>query len=343
MYEDSIIINENHLDLLKILLKNGGIDKLNKENYKINYFGDKNKNYLEFLINNYPIDNINDLQDIQIDEEDERNYIIYIKYKDIYIGGISIFDFKSRQGFGLNKYINNENESFYIGQWEENQKNGIGFIKIDNNHLYYGNFEENQINGDGLYYNKENENCFYGIFNKGEYKQGLYMNKDIYYLGKFINYKKNDNFAISINYKKKIIYIGQIENDIFINGYIIIIKIEETKNNMILKIRKIIKKNKDEYSRIIIGKNKNLENKILTIPKIIDKLRIIMNNIKELLKELENIYNDNIYNNRIGRYNSTKNSFSFENELIQNYENYSNMLNNIKNEMDIQNLKYNIE
>ena len=221
MYDEDILLNDNRLDLLKLLFIDGVIDELNDKGYKINYFGEKNKDYLESLIQNYPIDesNIENIQNILKNQEDERNYYIYIKYKNLYIGGLSIFDFQSREGFGLNKYLNKDDESFYIGQWEANEKNGIGFLKINENHLYFGKFKENQINGEGLFFNKENGNYFFGLFNKGEIIQGLYinLNKDIYYFGNFFNGKKNDDFSIYINYKKKSLFLGQVQNDVFIN------------------------------------------------------------------------------------------------------------------------------
>ena len=343
MLEDDILLNENPLDLLKTLFKDGIIDELNEGNYKINYFGEKSEKYLESLIKYYQINdnNIEKVKNILKNKEDERNYIIYIKYKDIYIGGLSIFDFKSREGFGLNKYLDNKESPFYIGEWKENQKNGIGFLKIDDNHLYFGNFKENQLNDNGLYLNKDSENFFYGLFNNGDFKQGLYinLNKDIYYFGKFNNGKKNDDFSVYINYKKNRIFIGQIQNDIFINGYVIILKIEETKNNIILKIRNIVYRDKDKYIPIKIKNNKNLEKFIYIVPKIVNQLKMIFENFEESLSELENIYNDNTYNNRIGRYNSTENSFSFKEEIFENYNQYSDMFNDILKEINIDYLK----
>ena len=322
MLEDDILLNENPLDLLKTLFKDGIIDELNEGNYKINYFGEKSEKYLESLIKYYQINdnNIEKVKNILKNKEDERNYIIYIKYKDIYIGGLSIFDFKSREGFGLNKYLDNKESPFYIGEWKENQKNGIGFLK---------------------YLNKDSENFFYGLFNNGDFKQGLYinLNKDIYYFGNFNNGKKNDDFSVYINYKKNRIFIGQIQNDIFINGYVIILKIEETKNNIILKIRNIVYRDKDKYIPIKIKNNKNLEKFIYIVPKIVNQLKMIFENFEESLSELENIYNDNTYNNRIGRYNSTENSFSFKEEIFENYNQYSDMFNDILKEINIDYLK----
>ena len=166
MIENDISLEENPVDLLKILFKNSVLDELNEKNYKINYFGENSNEYLESLIEYFNSDkNMQIIKNTSINHSDERNYIIYIKYKNIYIVGISILDFKSREGFGLNKYINDKEQTFYLGQWKKNKKWGIGFLKLDKDHLYFGNFIENQMYGDGLYFNKDNKNIFFGLFN----------------------------------------------------------------------------------------------------------------------------------------------------------------------------------
>ena len=343
MIEENILLEDNLLEILKLLFKDGVINELNEKNYKINYFGEKSQEYLESIIKNFPVDdnNIEKVKSNLNNPKDERNYIIYIKFKNIYIGGLSIFDFKSRVGFGLNKYIIKNDKSFYIGRWEENKKCGIGFLKIDNNHLYFGKFKENQINEDGMYYNKGNENFFYGLFNEGEFKKGLYINltEDIYYFGKFINSKKYDDFSVYINYKKRRIFIGEIQNDIFIKGYIIFLKIEETNNNIIFLIKNIICKIDEKYDSISFKNNNNLEKFIDNILKVINRLKILIRKIKNKLSELENIYDDNTYNNRLGKYKSIENVFSFENDLVKTYNKYSNDFNDIQKDLNAQCMK----
>ena len=343
MIENDILLDENPIDLLKILFKNSVLDELNEKNYKINYFGERTNEYLDYLIEYYSNEEkcIENIQNISINQSDERNNIIYIKYRNIYIGGLSIFDFKSREGFGLNKYVNNEKEIFYLGQWRNNKKWGIGFLRLDSEHLFFGNFKDNQMYGEGLYFNKSNKNIFFGLFNNGEIKKGLCYNlkKNAYYIGKFVNSKKNDDFSIYINYEYKRIFIGQIKSDIFIKGYIIFLKLEKTKNHIVSKIKNVIYKNNEKYSRINIGQNKYLEQFVFTIIDKVNKLNILFENGKQLLLELEKIYNDNTYNNRIGRYNSTENSFSFEKELINDYNKYFCLFKNIQGEFNLQNMK----
>ena len=185
-----------------------------------------------------------------------------------------------------------------------------------------------------LYFNKDNENIFFGLFNVDEIKQGFYynLNKNIYYIGKFVNSKKNDDFSIYINYEYKRILIGEIKNDIFIKGYIVFLKIEKTKNHIVLKIKKVIHKNNEAYTPFYIKTNKYLEQFIFTIMEKVNKLNIFFENGKKLLLELDKIYNDNRYNNRIGRYNSTENSLS-------DYNKYSYMFKSIQRDINIQNIK----
>ena len=94
----------------------------------------------------------NKIKDSLNDEEDnEENNYLFIEYKNIYIGGLSINNILKRKKFGLNIY---SNESFYIGRWESNMKEGIGFLKINENLMYIGNFNSNQFNGFGILYDK---------------------------------------------------------------------------------------------------------------------------------------------------------------------------------------------
>ena len=347
--EQKIIFDEKPQDLLKFLMEEGSIDEFDKKGYKINYFGEnESSSYLESISKNFPIDgnNINEIQSHLNNTQDTRNYILYIKYKDIYIGGLSIFDFQSKEGFGLYKYINSEENAFYLGQWELNQKSGKGFLKMDNNHLYIGNFKNNQIDGEGLYHNRSTNNFYFGSFNNGVFKKGLYCNllKDIYYFGEFDNNRKNCKFCCYLNYKENRLFFGQIKNDLFIKGFIGYLKIIENENEISIEIEKIIyynKNSKDDSKKIIlINSNQEFEMAMYNVLQAVDNIKNLFENMK-LLDELEEIYNDKSYNNGIGRYNSYENDYSFENDFIENYDYYFNSINEILKVIDLKEIKNN--
>ena len=107
-----------------------------QKNITINYFGDTTK-LLSIKNNSSPskkyVPNIK--------SNFNSNPLLFTKYKDIYIGGISLNN-NTREKFGLNKF---SDDSFYLGQWKKNMKNGIGFLKINNNISYIGAFKKNQL------------------------------------------------------------------------------------------------------------------------------------------------------------------------------------------------------
>ena len=348
MIEEEIIFEEKPQELLQILSKEGSIDEFDMKGYKINYFGEKTPSYFEYLSKNFPIEDLDNIYIYLNSNEDTRNYILYIKYKDIYIGGLSIFDFKSKEGFGMYKYLNLPGNPFYFGQWEADEKSGIGFLRINQNHLYVGNFKDNQMEGDGLYYNKQNGNYYFGLFNNCNFKNGIYANliKDIYYIGGFNNNKKNDDFCCFFNRKKNKLFFGQIQNDLFIKGHIAFLIIKETEKEISIEIEKIIyydRNIQDDSKRIILKQsNQNFEEIMYAALQTVDNIKQFYEQMK-LFDELEEIYNDSSYNTRIGRYNSYENSYSFENDFIENYNYYFENLSTFLNQMNLDDIKNDIK
>ena len=338
--EEDIEINYKTQDLLNLLFKEGLVNEESKKGFKITYLGKELSSYIDILCNNFPItdkEKIDEIISHLENKEDTRNFILFIKYREEYIGGLSILNLKYREGFGLNKYLNNSDRPFYLGQWKENQKSGLGFLKIDNDHFYIGEFSNNQMSGDGFYYNKKSKNNYFGKFNNGIFKKGLFFNlsEEIYYIGKFRNNKKNDNFCCYINYKKKKLFFGEIKNDLFIKGQIFFMDTEEKGDQINITIKnnfsydngnKINIKSKEKYHDVITS----ILSEIINLESIISQI------IDDLLVEYENIYDDNSYNNGIGRYNNYENNHSFENEFIENYNNYFNELFEIKNKLDLE-------
>ena len=78
-------IGNNNDILQKIRLKGKYLEQ--NDNIEIEYYGDKS------------------LLEIELDDDNKNNYLIG-KYKNIYIGGLSIFNPSLREKFGLNKYFN---------------------------------------------------------------------------------------------------------------------------------------------------------------------------------------------------------------------------------------------
>lgn len=334
--EDAIEISDNPKDILKLLLKNDSINEYHKNGFSIKYLGEKSSPYLNFLINNFPLkeNKIEEIKSFLNNKEDIKNYIVLINYKDIYNGGLSIFDFKSRTRFGLNIYLNNSESLFYFGQWKNNQKSGIGFIKT-NNYLYIGNFSNNKINGCGLLYNKETGNYYFGQFNNGIFQKGFYCNftKDIYYIGEFINNKKNDNFCCYFNSIKKKLYLGNIKDDLFIKGHIITLKIEEMEEKIIIKIESIYsydRSNQIYLADIINIKNdKNFEEITYDLLEYIENLKQKIIKINELFRELEEAFNKDSFNDQI-----ENNFFSLENEFIEAFNDCFGNINEIQKKLD---------
>ena len=238
-----------------------------------------------------------------------------------HIGGISIFDLTSRENFGLSKYPSTPCKSFYIGQWKNNLKSGKGFLKIDDNHLYFGEFLNNQFNGQGFYYNKD-KNFNFGEFINGIFQNGIsyIMGKNVY-IGKYMNGKKNDDFCCYANLVKKTLFIGKINNDLFNEGHIASLVINDNQSDKVLEyiddgMYYYIKNEK-------VHKIKNLKDDELfdTIVNIFDLIYNLNDNIYyEIIKEYEQCDKDKDYNNKIVRYKSRANNrFAFEAEFLDHF------------------------
>ena len=262
--------NDKNIDFSSIL-EQKELNNQKKEN------DSNNENEDNFNNENDEIDenNENDKNN-KNDENDEfkQSNIFSIKYKDIYIGGISP-NFQMREGFGLNKY--DEDHSLYIGLWKNNMKEGFGFLKVNDDTYYIGNFHQNQLEGECILYLKSKKILYLGTFSKGSFEEGVYIdvNNDIFYRGKFINNKKNDDFCTMIEMNNRHIFVGKVDNDNFKEGYLCLYKTEE---------KEVKDENGDDATQIILGiekifyyyKNKDNNNKFIYK---------FENNFKEVLQQ----------------------------------------------------------
>ena len=317
---------------------------------------ESNKNINFSLILNQKEENDNDSNDEN--EEKKSNNIFSIKYKDIYIGGISP-NFQMREGFGFNRY--DESHSFYIGQWKKNMKEGMGFLKIDENNYYFGNFHNNQFDGEGILYIKsENKNLLYiGNMSNGAFDEGVYIDidKNLFYRGKFINGKKSDDFCTMIEMNNNQIFVGKVEDDIFERGYLCIynseqIQIPDENGQSVLgtkfdldKIFYFFKDNDDNYQ--FIHNFKNVDILIENIKKVFaveQETKKQIDGIKDYFNYLNAFECDEDFNS-LKRYNDKdddslfyilkNNSDYYLNAYKEIKENYD--INEIKNEIDISN------
>ena len=299
------------------------------ENIEIEFFGDKD--VLETIENN---------------KIKFNNYLVG-KYKNIYIGCLSLTQPFTREKFGLNKYYK---DTLYLGQWKKNLKEGIGFLKVRDEIIYLGQFSQNQFNGFGVLYNKITNYFYFGNFVDGAIDSGIYYNNDttVFYNGKFKNGKKNDKLCSYFDVKNNHIFIGEIKDDIFIKGYLSICKITEDKEENEVQTGISIDK------IIYLDKTNPNETKYKYfyqfVPEFYDKIQNIFFNVFQeyfniknnhenynlaFLRNLEKTVQNDSYNKYLERYNPEE-KFNLENNFINNYEKYHNSF--IESELNL-NLK----
>lgn len=329
------------------------------------YIGSKNNEFISqvnnILKDNDISNNQNSINFIQEqageNEENKKNNLFLVKYKNIYIGGISI-NLKMREGFGLNKYENSS--SFYLGQWKNNMKEGTGFLKIDDNKLYIGSFHHNQFEGFGIIYYKLNDTFYFGEFKNGAFSQGIYcnINKELYYRGKFHQNKKNDSFCTFLEKNNRHLFIGDVKDDVFVKGYLCLYQIiESTRQNedgedeyvADFNIDKIFYFDKTDENKINFINNFEFENEFRN--KIHENMRKIfevdyitghkMKDIISYFNYLESLVDDEDHN-YLERYNED-NDQSLEKFFMSNYNFYFSQFQEGQEQMDINEIRKEIE
>ena len=310
----------------------------------------------EILNINISTENKNEEKEYEEDEKN-KNIIFLIQYRNIYIGGISL-DFKFREGFGINKYENSS--SFYVGQWKYNMKEGIGFLKIDENTLYIGSFHHNQLEGFGILYNKSHNIFLLGEFQNGAFIEGFYcdINKELYYRGKFKDNKKNDSFCTFLEKKNKNLFIGEVQDDIFIKGYLCIYQINEITRQDENGVDELVAyfdidtifyfdKTNDKNINFIDNSlfDNDFRNKIQeNMKKIFEADYRISHKIADIIgyfQYLESLENDEDYN-FLEKYNEEDDNY-LEKFFMRNYSIYFHQFQEAKKDIDINEIRKEIE
>ena len=126
-------------------------------------------------------------------------------------------NFLNNKANGISKYIDNDNQISFIGEYVNNKPRGFGIYKNPKGTIFQGYWKNNVLNGIGLEIWKDS------TFYQGEFKNnkkngiGIYRWSDgTIYHGEWLN-DEMTGFCI-ITYRDEKMYIGQIEKGIM-NGY----------------------------------------------------------------------------------------------------------------------------
>ena len=252
--------------------------------------------------------------------------------------------------------------SFYLGRWKNNMKEGTGFLKIDDNTLYVGSFNQNQFDGFGMLYYKPSQNTFYfGEFENGSFSNGIYCNisKELFYRGRFQNNKKNDKFCTFLEKKNKHLYIGEVVDDIFVKGYLCLYQINEysrkDENEDVeyvadFDIEKLFYFDKTEENNINFIHIFEFENEFKN--KIIESMKKIFEIYYKMRYKVEDIFTnyfnyletlvDDDNHKYLERYNEN-NERSLEKFFITNYNVYLSQVHELIEETDINEIRKEIE
>ena len=174
--------------------------------------------------------------------EDTETYLVEISKANIKFNGV-LNQFFERDGYGIHHF---ENGDKYFGFFKEDKRNfnGIYFWPKEEkdgrikSEMYYGFWKDNCINTNGIYIwldepisDKNFDNAYLeayvGKFEDGTYSKGTYLQKteDDYFLyhGQFTkNGLKNDENGFFYSSNLDRVFHGEIINDVFVKGYIVV-------------------------------------------------------------------------------------------------------------------------
>lgn len=334
-------------EILDILLNKDTIEDEDGEiNIVIKYLGEKDQKFFEKISSG-------ELTQFNSSEHNLNNNLLLLKYKDIYIGSISIYNMKIREGFGFNIY---SEDSFYYGQWHNNMKEGKGLLKIDNNSFYVGNFTQNQFNGFGILYFKKLNIFYIGEFDNGQMKEGVYfdLNQKIFYRGKFKDNKKDSKICSFYEMRNNHLFLGEVSEDEFTKGYLCISQVNQEEKNTDEGIGTFFSfgmtnffyfdKSNEKDIRFVhkYAFTQNFGNLIQKIfMEILQSDHCLFNEISkfiEFFSIFDEIGKNNIYKNKnnLERYDTHQNQEPFEKNFLSNYEQIISLYDELNGELDLE-------
>ena len=272
-------LNDNLNDEYKIKFDILKIDSLIAKNDTY----EEGENKFEFCLEYKPEENSELNQNI-----DYQKYISKIKVDSFYYLGILTNNLK-KNGHGHTHFDNGDE---YFGEWEKNNKEGFGLYffkeneKILNppfNQIYIGDFKNNIKSGNGLYFDikkfseeEKSDNInkpidfvvAIGNFHEDKFLKGIIFSivdgKRKIYKGKIIDGKKNDIDGEIYEEDNKI-FFGNIQNNIMMEGRVIILKDGEKEAAYYFKKKENDNNNDGEFE---FDYNKNKEEDDIYIKKL---------------------------------------------------------------------------
>lgn len=107
-----------------------------------------------------------------------------------------------------------DNNSKYIGSWEDGEMSGTGKYLYASGSYYEGEFENDAFSGKGMYVTNRG-GVFEGIFENDQMIKGNYKEERIQYDGEFKNYKFEGYGVLTMN---DAVYTGLFSKDKILSG-----------------------------------------------------------------------------------------------------------------------------
>ncbi|CAA9990486.1 conserved Plasmodium protein, unknown function [Plasmodium knowlesi strain H] len=172
----------------------------------------------------------------KLDKKKKKKCSKYIK------DGYGILITLRRNTFGQEVIVNK-----FIGKWENNKKNGLGFNLYLNRNVYYGYYEDNKKNGWGHFEWRDTQSYYEGNWvnnqmnGKGTYKSKTFLFDGDFYSNKFLNSSGEWIDVIAMEEEKKSVSLLSryvISGDDMV--YLVCLPFDFLKNNL-KKIADLIK------------------------------------------------------------------------------------------------------
>lgn len=239
-------------------IKNGiyngfGLLKLENEVYK-GEFSNGNKHGYGELYNSTDSSRISSIVSLTSNTSNSITRLNSIN-SNFYIGQ---FENNQKEGLGKETIFNKSTgKEEFEGEFKQNKRDGYGKLRLLNGTIYKGQFKDGEMNGQGELIWKEDKS-YIGQMENGKLNGfGIYIVKDYVYIGNYKNSRK-EGLGMLSQKKKNYYIIGMSRNDSFIGiGLTINENLEKVvkfrKDNDFKEIDDISKGKYSKYKKMIVG------------------------------------------------------------------------------------------